>query len=855
MSLEPGALLGPYEILGPLGAGGMGEVYKARDTRLERTVAVKVSKQAFEQRFRNEALAVARLNHPHIASLYDVGPDYLVMEYVEGKPLRGPLATEEALRLAGQVADALGHAHEQGIVHRDLKPANVLVARSGAKVLDFGLARRIEPAKDGESCATLSEAGTVSGTPRYMAPEQIEGRPSDARTDIFAFGLLLYELLSGKHAFESSSGARVMAAILERDPTPISQVKPGTPQALEKVIATCLAKDPKDRWQSVRELKHALDWSASHASEKRPASRRAAWTAGAGILLGLLATLWLVAVWQRLAPSRPRPVQLQVLLPEGVNLEWNEKAEVSPDGQRIALSLVTPGVGPRLYVRALDSVAVEPLGVERGLRPFWSPDGAHLGFYTQGSLARVALSGGPATTLGAISGVLDGGTWSRDGVIVYSSAGKLHRISADGGEPTTLGELAPEEVARLWPSFLPDGRHYLYLSLSRRREDQGIYLGALDSDLRRRIVASDHHAAYSGSGHLLFVHAGVLVAQPFDARGLELSGSPVPVADHITRLVGSAMAGVAHFSVSTNGVLAWRTGPPADPVKLTWFDRSGQKVGELGEASQWMAPTVSPDGRRVAACRLEGATNTDRNLWILEVAGGAGRRLTFDPRDDCGPTWSPDGAWLAFFSDRRGTREIYRKRMDGSGDDELLLASRDAPLHVEDWSADGRFLVFSSPRPPREQDIFLLPLRSAASPEPVPFLATSSTEREGALAPNGRFLAYTSNDIAARFEIFVREVLPGGGPGPGRWQVSSGGARFPRWRGDGRELYFTTQGGLMAVDVRLDGRTFSAQRPRLLGVPPAPTGFGATRDGQRFLLPVPLKAREPIRVLVGWEPR
>jgi Tol biopolymer transport system component len=862
---SPGVRLGPYEIVSSAGVGGMGEVYKARDTRLERTVAIKVSKDSFEERFRNEALMVAALNHPHICTLFDVGPDYLVMEYVEGAALRGPLPVADVVRLAGQIADALEHAHSHGIIHRDLKPSNILLTKSGVKVLDFGLAKRqpIGPVT-GESHPTLTEGGVVLGTPRYMAPEQIDGQKADERTDIFAFGLVLYELLTGQHAFEGKSAASVMAAILDREPTPISALKPTTPPALEQVVLTCLAKDPAERWQSVREMKHALAWAARPELASRTGKRRH-WRAAAlwGVVV-LTVGSGLVLVRQRAKPAKPPPVRLQVGLPPGGRLLLMATLAVSPDGRQIAFDLGFLGKPPQVFLRELGSLTVSPVpGSERAGGAFWSPDGRHLAFSGAHGMQKVALSGGPAQTLCQCLPE-HGATWSRGDVIVYSKLGRLLRVSATGGEPTPLGDLALGETGRFWPQFLPDGRHYIYLSLASRAEDQGIYVGALDSSLRKRVVATPHNAAYSPPGYLLFLKNESLVAQPFDAQRLEVTGEPFPViGDEVARYSGTVFGGLAQFSVSANGVLAWRPGPPMDFKQLAWFDRSGRRMGTLGEPGPYSGQALSPDDKSVAVCRQESSSN--RDIWLLEVATGTSRRLTFDPHDDCGPVWSPDGQRIAFFSDRRGVREIYQKRADGSGEDELLLASKDFPLHPEDWSADGRFLSYNSARPGHENDLFLLPVDRSLDPTPIAFLATEVTESFSTIAPNGRWIAYQAPGSGSP-QVYVREVSPEGKAGPGQWQISSDRGFWPRWRADGKELFFFGMGRVMAVDVRPDGRTFEAGAPRPLGITLGDEGkslegrarevgpLRVTRDGQRFLLSDRASPREPIRVLVNWLP-
>ena len=865
MLLAAGARLGPYEILSSVGAGGVGDVYKARDTRLERTVAVKVAKERFGERFRNEALTVAALNHPHICTLFDVGPDYLVMEFVEGRPLRGPIPPGGALLLAREIADALEHAHRHGVVHRDLKPSNILVTKAGVKVLNFGLARRRAPLSAGaESQPTLTEDGAVLGTPRYMAPEQLDGKPADERTDIFAFGLVLYEMLTGQHAFEAGSAASVMAGILEREPVPISKLKPTTPPALEQVVLTCLAKDPAERWQSVRELRHALAWAARPSPVARGGGRNGWIAAAVAAALAVAALTFAVA---RLPPSAQKalPVRFEIVLPEKASA--TSEMAVSPDGRKIVLG-ITVGESGFLYVRPLDSTTLTLVPGGGGFRPFWSPDGRQVASFYKGTIKKVDLAGGPAQTLCTMPGFPTGATWSQDGVIVFSAAGKLFRVSARGGEPAPLGPLAEGESARFWPQFLPDGRRYLYVSIAARPEDQGIYVGSIDSDLRKRIVASEYNAAYTPPGYLLFVRDDALMAQAFDATSLELSGEPFSVLEQVGLFKGAEPAPHATYSVSANGVLVWRKGLSRDPEQLTWFDRAGKRLGTLGERAKSFSFALSPDEKRVVVCRTDPLTNAlnRRDLWILEVAGGTSRRLTFDPTDECNPVWSPDGSRIAFFSDRRGTREIYEEPSNGSGDAELLLAAKDQPgrhdsigMGTEDWSPDGHFIVYNfvPMGPSHRNDLFLLPMSPGVERKPISLLGTEALEFMGTIAPSGRWIAYLSDESGTN-EIYVRDLSPRGEPGPGKWQISAGGGWGPRWRRDGKELLFTSGSTIMAVAVNPDGPSFQPAAARALFDAPMPhqgsRSFDVTRDGQRFLVNTLVGADEPVRVLVNWLP-
>jgi len=865
MPLAPGDRLGPYEVLGPIGAGGMGEVYKARDTRLERTVAVKVSKEAFTERFRNEALAIAALNHPNIATLHDVGPDYLVMELVEGKPLRGPLPPAEVIRLASQIADALAHAHERGIVHRDLKPSNVLVARAGVKVLDFGLARRNPPRPDADATLeTLSEDANIAGTPRYMAPEQIEGKKVDARTDIFALGLVLYELLTGARAFDGQSTPGVWAAILQKEPTPIATLRPDTPTALGEVVATCLAKDPAERWQSARELKHALAWAA-RAGTVIPRRRRTSGiviaAAASGVALGTAAAL----AWRAGAPMGS-PLQVRLQLEPASPAITVPHVTVAPDGRYVTLLDFGKG-GPSTYVRALDGAAAFPLpGFESAFHPFWSPDSREVAIWTVNEgLQRVELPGGAVRPIcrscraGGIGSALDhGASWGRFGVIVYSDAGKLFRVAAAGGAPEAVGALLPGERGRFWPQLLPDGRHFLYLSLGSRPDEHAVFVGALDSDLRKRVVATEYKAVYAAPGWLLYMHEGMLVAQPFDSARLALSGHPSPVLkEGVAVFPGAMSGGHAAFAVSENGVLAWQ---PArrDQRQLTWFDRSGRALATLGEASQQVLMDLSRDEKTVAVCR--GAFGR-RDIWLVDTASASSRRLTFDARDDCGAAFSPDDKEVLFNSDRRGVREIYRKAADGSGGETLLVASDGPALGAESWSADGRFASYNSSRPGQGHDIFLLPM-ATADPRPVAFLDTPAMESSSALSSDGRYLAYHASEPGAqqesdKFQVYVQEITSAGKPGPARWQVSPDGGVWPQWRPDGRELFYLSM-GLKTVDVQADGQRLRFGQPKSLGVDPARAGgprYRVSRDGQRFLFAVPIVRTDGIQVLVNWRPQ
>jgi Tol biopolymer transport system component len=890
-TLAAGARLGPYEIVSLLGAGGMGEVYRARDTRLDRIVAVKIlpahlsASEKLRQRFEREARVVSALSHPHICVLHDIGHadgvDYLVMEYLEGETLadrlrRGALPVEQVLRYGIEIAQALDGAHRHRIVHRDLKPTNVMLTKSGTKLLDFGLAK-LREAAHGPGTPTigsrttqkehepLTEEGTLVGTLQYMAPEQLDGKEPDARTDIFALGATLYEMATGRRAFTGTSEASLIAAILASEPPPISRLKPLTPPALDRVVTTCLAKDPEDRWQSAHDLARELKWIADtgvRASAPAPTAdaggRRAmlGWS-GAVVACTLGAVALGLAVRQvRQQTGAPVQVHLEIRPPERTTFSrW--PMVFSPDGERLAFVATANDGVSALYLRRLNSpVATRIPDTERVAAPFWSPDGRQIGFVSRGKLARADLSTGSVHTIAELGGSFMGASWSRDGIIAFSDSGELFRVPASGGERQPLAKRAAGETARYWPEFLPDGRHYLYVSQAAKPEETGIYAASLDSDERKRIVSSDRNVTYSPSGHLLFIRDETLLAQRFDIGRLEITGEAFPVADHVA-VVGDLPPSAA-FAVSANGVLAWRGRSALPRSQLTWFDRSGKQLGTVGEAGNYANPALSPDERRLAVGRRE-SPGKSADLWVFDLLRGTATRLTDDPADDMNPTWSPDGKRIAFWSSRRGVREIYQKAADGSGHDALVLESKDWSTHVEDWSPDGRFLLYNYWRAGKP-DLYIVPLSPAGRLQPIPFVATSYSEHRGQFSPDGRWVTYGSTE-SGQEEVYVRGVSPGGTSTLGKWQVSTAGGLEPRWRHDGRELFYVSSSTLMAVPVKTDGTSFEAGIPTpLFEIPllsPVKNRFVVSRDGQRFLVNVRLEQAttiDSIQVLVNWLP-
>ena len=864
MTLVAGMKLGPYEIQAPLGAGGMGEVYRARDTRLDRTVAIKVLSQHLSsspevrQRFEREAKTISQLSHPHICALYDVGhqdgTDYLVMEYLEGETLsdrlaKGPLPVGQVLRYGVEIADALDKAHRQGIVHRDLKPANVMLTKSGVKLLDFGLAKAMASPMQQSGLTSLptvmgtgqnlTQAGTILGTFQYMAPEQLEGKEADSRSDIFAFGAVLYEMAAGKKAFPGTNQASLIAAILERDPPPISSIQPMTPPALDRVVKTCLAKDPDERMQSAHDVGAELRWigegSAAGLAPPAVVTARRSQRERLGWVVAALAVL-AAAVWtlfgSREKPSAVQTLRVSLLPPEGTISSG--PFALSPDGRRVAF--VTLKEGKRvLCVRSLDSLQVQILaGTDDALYPFWSPDGRSLGFFTQTKMKRIELAGGPPRDLASVADSR-GGTWSPAGVIVFGPdpGSGLYRVSATGGEATPVTRLDPkrQETSHRWPSFLPDGRRFLYLNRSPSPTDRlRVEAGSIDGTEKVRVVEADTSGMYAG-GRLFFVRGTTLMAQNFDPAHLKLSREPAPVLEEVWRDLQTD--GLTAFSVSPNGTLAYRAGGYVKN-QLTWLDREGRPLRSIGPLASYASPAISPDGRRIAmdSTDLGSAVSSMR---LMDEATGSTSRFTFGSWNDTSAVWSPDGTQIAFGSDRKGPFDLYVKDVSGSGEATPLV---ETPYwkYPESWSPDGQFIAYRQIDPRTRGDIWLLPLRGER--KPVALLQTSADERNAAFSPDGRFLAYGS-DESGHEEVYV-QAFPASGA---KWQISSAGGSAPMWRKDGKELFFgTPDRRLMAVPIAIRGSSLEPGAPRALFSSPAPLlsawgrDFTVSSDGQRFLV-------------------
>ncbi len=886
MPLATGTRLGPYEILSPAGAGGMGEVYRARDSRLGRDVALKVLPPHFSQdpsrreRFEREARVVSALSHPHICTLHDIGEqdgvDFLVLEYLEGETLehrlvRGPLPTDQVLRCAMEIADALEKAHRQGVVHRDLKPGNIMLTKSGAKLLDFGVAKLAvssAPLADALTEMTssdkppLTEQGSILGTFQYMAPEQLEGREADARTDIFSLGELIYEMTPGRAAFAGRTKASLIASILSSEPPALTQVAPIAPPALERLVKICLAKDPNERFQSAYDVKLHLAWIAeggSQAGIPAPVSARRRWReralwASVGLLA--LAAAGLGAAYWRSRPAPPPVVRSSILLPENASVAVvgpNTMAPaLSPDGRRLAF--VAIGRQQRqLWVRSLDGLSAQPLtGTEGASFPFWSPDSRFLGFFADGRLKKIDASGGPAQTLcDASEG--RGGSWGSGGVIVFASAtaGGLSRVPATGGVPSPVTELdsARQENSHRWPWFLPDGKHFLFFSRSAVAEQSGSYVASLDGGKPKLVVNTSFNAVYAAPGYLVHVRERSLVAQPFDATSLELGSEVFPIAETV-QADGSFTHAI--FTVSSNGTLVFQAGGAGPDSQMRWFTREGKEAGNAAEPTISFSPKLSPDARRLVT-EVTDPTSGNVDLWLYELARGVRTRFTFDAFADIGPLWSPDGAQIAFSSNRKGYFGMYLKPADGSGQETELLAMPGVSIRASSWSQDGKYIAYwqLDRKNKTRQDIWILPL--SGERKPFPFVQSAFDEVGPAFSPDGKWISYNSNESGSE-QVYA---APFPGPG-GRWQVSSAGGSTAAWRKDGRELYFlSTDDKLMAAEVRAEGASLAVGQVRsLFSVRPKRLGriYDVTADGRRFVVNTSLQENNalPLTLVANW---
>ena len=886
MALAAGTRIGPYEVTAQVGVGGMGEVYRATDTNLKRQVAIKVLPASVAgdterlARFQREAEVLAALNHPNIAQIHGLeksgGTIALVMELVDGSTLadritQGAIPVDEALPIAKQVAEALEAAHEQGIIHRDLKPANIKVRADGTvKVLDFGLAKAMEPAAGSSVSNSMSptittpamtQAGMLLGTAAYMSPEQARGKPVDKRADIWAFGAVLFEMLTGKRAFRGEDIADTLALVVRGEP--MWEALPPVPARVQQVLRSCLQKEVRQRLGDMQSVRLALEGVFETATAGVSASRGRLVLMAALAVVSALAIALAVATVRHLRETPPPETRVEIVTPANAD---PMSFALSPDGRQIVFVASGDGAS-RLWLRPLASTTAQPLaGTEGAVYPFWSPDSRSVGYFAGGRLNRLDIGGGAPQAV-ATATAARGGTWNAQGVILFApNLGPLLRVAASGG-PTVAATTLEGQSTHRFPVFLPDGRHFLFF-VPGAPDTAGIYLGALDSDAMTRLTPAETRGVYVPAsaearsaiegGWLAWVRDGALVAQRLDLGQRALAGDPVTLADRVAADPGVSVSAV---SAAATGLLAYRPGG-ATRRQLFWLDRSGKALGAWGgpDEDDLRNPNLSPDGRRVAVYRTVQA-NTD--IWLLD--GARTSRFTFDAAQDRYPIWSADGSRIVFDSNRKGPRDLYRKPSSGAGSEELLVESPQIKV-ASDWSADGRFLLYHSVDRQTGADLWVLPTEGDRKPRV--FLKTGFNEVWGRFSPDGRWVAYASNE-SGRYEIYIRSFAAaasgaGASPAAGQWQVSTAGGIYSRWRSDGRELYYIGPSGeMMAAPLVTTATTIEPGAPvalfpaRLLGggVDNAQgPQYDVSRDG-RFLVNTVLDdAASPITLIQNWTP-
>ncbi len=891
MALTSGTKLGPYEIHSPLGAGGMGEVYRARDTRLDRTVAIKVlpshlsADPELKLRFDREAKAISALQHPNICTLHDVGSqdgvDFLVMEYLEGQTLadrlaKGTLPLDQVLKIGTEIAEALEKAHRQGIVHRDLKPGNIMLTKSGAKLMDFGLAKpelaiatgamgQLTPSTPTMNLASLTSAaspltqeGSIVGTFQYLSPEVLQGSQADARSDIFSFGCVLYEMVAGRRAFEGKSQLGVLTAILEKEPEPITASQP---PALDRVIRACLAKDPADRFQSAHDVAMDLRWigdSAGAGEGKSAQIFRKSWAAlAAAVLLLCVALAGLGGYWWSKRAENIQPFHADIPPPDkfpfDVTGDNAGTPVLSPQGDQMAF-VAHSANAQFLWVRSLRNDAAQQLeGTQGAMHPFWSPDGHYVGFFANGKLNKIAASGGPVSVL-ADASTSRGGTWGGDWIVFSPTfQSSLLKVSAQGGTPTDATVMDKQKhTTHRWPWFLPDGKHFLFLATSHNGVDaktSGIYFGSVDSLESHLVVATDSAAQY-GSGYLLYRANTALVAQPFDPESGKLSGTPLPFVNNI-RYDAGVWRSV--FAVSQNGLMVYQASTAASGgTRLVWFDRSGKQVGAISEPEN-MATDVrlSPDGKRVAFIQLGAASG----VWTLDLERKIKTRITFDQQTVGYPSWSQDGKTLMFTADltnRGGTVEIRSKAADGSGTEKTLIAEQNN-YHSPEWSPDGKYLTYLWGDGEKMVSLWAVPVGGDAKPfTVVQPPSPQSNIYAYRVSPDGRWVAYRS-DESGQDEVYIA-TFP---EGKGKWRVSNSGGSNPAWSGNMKELFFRNlNDDFFVCPLTFKGSEVEAGTPQRLfhaSVPGIGVPFDVSADGQRLLVDLAEEEESaPLHVVVNW---
>ena len=851
----------------------MGQVFRARDTKLDRDVALKILPEAFAHdvdrlaRFQREAKTLASLNHPNIAAIYGLeesgGVTALVMELVEGDDLsqrivRGAMPLDEALPIAKQIAEALEVAHEQGIIHRDLKPANIKVRADGTvKVLDFGLAKAMDPAaamspglSQSPTITTpaMTQAGVILGTAAYMAPEQAKGKSADKRSDIWAFGCVLFEMLTGRRAFDGEEVSDTLAAVLRAEPDQ-NALPAATPASVRRLLRRCLEKNPKRRLADIRDARLELDEASSEplaetprAGRRSPWRERIAWSlALVGLVLGIAAAAWL---WERETPSVPT-AQFAILPPNDTAFAPDaETVAVAPDGRSVVFAAGGSDAPWQLWLRSIDGLNVRPLaGTEGARRPFWSGDGRSIGFFADGKLKRVDAGGGPVRPLADVDATFTlGGTWNSGGIILFApSFGRpIMRMSASGGASTSVTNLKQgETVVHNSPFFLPDGRHFIY-SAATGPTTHVVYFASLDGGEPVRLVETNSPAQYAEPGYLLYVIGKALMAHPFDAQHGTLVGEPVSVA------ISVVLGGVV-FSASTTRTLMYR--PTSTTNELVWVDRQGHRTGVAAPVAAYEAIALSPDGKRIAFDRY---SSTDQDVWVHDIERQLSSRFTTQGPFNNVPVWAPDGGTIAFATGRNGGIDIYQRKFGATGDDDAVLRVNAIPiLFPSDWSRDGKYLMYYCTDTNTRLDTWVLPLFGDRTP--IKILGTPYNESQGQFAPDGKSFAFVSDD-EGQPQVYLQSF-----PSPTRRaKVSTGGGTQPRWRPDGRELfYLAPDGKMMSVSIR-GNDTLETDAPRLLFNTPLDSralrqSYAVSPDGQRFLLQMPsASSSATLTVVLNW---
>jgi eukaryotic-like serine/threonine-protein kinase len=871
-----GKTMAKYRVIEPLGRGGMGEVFLADDLTLNRRVGLKFLPDEFAgdsermARFEREAKLLASLNHPNIAAIYGLEQAerkrFIVMELVEGQSLaqrliKGPLPIEEALAICRQIAEGLEEAHEKGVIHRDLKPANVMITEGGkVKILDFGLAKAISGEMQSTTTSqsptitsAMTQPGVILGTAAYMSPEQAKGKTVDKRADIWAFGCILYECLTGKRAFEGDTVTETLAAILKSAPD--WQKLPANAQPnIRIVLRRCLEKNVSQRFGDVASVRILMEEKIDFGEIKMVGIQKHRWFAWSAALVCLMAALVLGYRYFHQAPAEEQPMLLEVNAPP---TSEPSSLAISPNGRSLVYVASTEGQ-QRLWLRPLDKKSAQPLaGTEGATFPFWSPDSRSIGFFAGGKLKRIDIGGEMPVPL-ADAPVGMGGTWNRDDVIVFTPnmGNPLYRVAATGGDAVAVTKLnVPSQISHNFPRFQPDGQHILYFALG---TDTGIYITSLNRPETKKLLQADSPAIYAQPGYLLFSRQSSLFAQPFNPDREELTGKQIQIADSVEQ---HAAYNLGAFSVSETGVLAYWTVGGASLHKLVWFERSGKEIGAVGEPQEdFIDPELSPDGRQVAVDQKITGVEGGNLVWLIEVARGVIRKFTNETKNQLFPVWSPDGSRIVFSTYRGRTWDIYQMPANGSGKAEILLESFDSrvPRFANDWSHDERFILYTQVDTKTSRDLWVLPM-SGSERKPFTLVNTSFEEQNGQFSPDVRWIAYQSNE-SGRFEVYIQPF-----PGPGaKVRVSTNGGMQPRWHPDGNELfYIAADGMLMAAPIHIAGQTVSVGAPVSLFPSRIPRGgymdimriqYAISRDGRRFLVNTEAETRapSPITIVTNW---